>query len=319
MKTTLLPALFLLSACTTVPDEPTKSTELVPVAPSASPADPGHEGKVAQALMDLDKRVDRFAMLSAQPGAEAREERDLLGRSLMSQVVQFKADLLRIAKDPSNPVRRRIAVKALAFSQGTDATEPLVAALDAKGDAVLLVNAAYAIARLHDPATPTSKLLALLKDGDSDVRSNALLALWHVFDARREIGASVVDPLEQRDALTLVEPSLYDPANPLLRAHAAAALGALGDARAVDPLVNTLRDTHPLVRTQTAIALGKIGDAKAIPSLVQVIDSSPDGTPKTAVLLSIGALAEKQGRRVPETLGTSQRAWERWVKEEFAK
>ena len=36
-----------------------------------------------------------------------------------------------------------------------------------------------------------------------------------------------------------------------------AALGALGDPRGVDPLLNLLRDRHPVVRTHTALALGK--------------------------------------------------------------
>ena len=116
---------------------------------------------------------------------------------------------------------------------------------------------------------------------------------------------------------SLIETALFDAADPMIRANAAAAIGALGDPRGVDPLVNILRDDNPLVRTMTAIALGKLGDEKAIPSLVKVIDSTGPGTPRRAVLLALTTLLEKKGFNAPADLGDTQRAWEQYVAEVY--
>ena len=306
-----------LAGCVSEGPAPAPAAPLQPV--KVSGVDPEEaarrELRLAQALVQLDQRVDRFVMLSSQPGEDARAERNLLGPALAAHVAQFQPELIELVGDASNPERRRIAAKSLAFSDDPAAVTGLVNCLAVKGDVRLLTNATYALGRIHSPSTPTAPLLALLRDPDADVRSNSLMALWHVFDAKHEIGASPLDPVAQRDAMTLLETALFDPADPLVRAHAAAAVGALGDPRGVDPLLNMLRDEHPLVRTQTAIALGKLGDEKAIPALVKVIDNTPAGTPRRAVLLALTALLEKKGITVPTTLGDESRAWERFVRE----
>jgi HEAT repeat protein len=324
MKRTLLLLLLLLlglaaSACgTTSPDAAKKAagtpvSETIVAAQTRGAAE--HDAKLAQAMFEIDRNADRYASMAASSGAEAREKRDLLGRSLETQVALYKKELIVIAGDPSDITRRRVAVKALAFSRDADAVPVLAAALDAKEDAVLLTDATFALARIGSPSTPTEKLVSLLKDLDQDVRSNALLALSRVFDARRDIGASPLDPLQSREALGLIEACLFTPENPLVRANAAAALGALGDPRAVDGLVDLLRDTHPLVRTRTAMALGKLGDPKALMPLVKLIDASPAGTPRSAVLQSAASILEQMGRAPPSSLGEDQRSWERFAKE----
>jgi HEAT repeat protein len=90
-------------------------------------------------------------------------------------------------------------------------------------------------------------------------------------------------------------------------------MGALGDRRGVDPLLNLLRDTHPFVRTQTALALGKLQDRRAIDALVDVIDETPRGTVRDAVLLGISLLLEQLGHTVPESLPDDERAWRAFV------
>jgi HEAT repeat protein len=52
------------------------------------------------------------------------------------------------------------------------------------------------------------------------------------------------------------------------RAHAALALGLIGDRRAVGALSNALQDRDPVVRSRAAAALGRIGDASTFDSLV---------------------------------------------------
>ena len=52
-----------------------------------------------------------------------------------------------------------------------------------------------------------------------------------------------------------------------VRAAAAAALGKLGDTRAVGPLLDLLRDEDAQVRASAAGALGPLGDPRALPAL----------------------------------------------------
>lgn len=319
-RSAALAAVVLLAGCASQPPEPEDGKPSAAKDVSAKPADPAaaaqRELRVGRALMSIDQRVDQYVLLASQAGEEARSQRNLLGPALAAQVAEYKPELMAMAGDTSNWERRRVAVKALAFCDDPAAVKVLVGCLSETGDVRLLTNATYALGRIHSPATDTAPLLELLHHADPDVRSNALMALWHIFDARRAIGASPLDPVAQRQVMATLESVLFDPADPIIRAHAAAVIGALGDPRGVDPLLNLLRDEHPLVRTQTAIALDKLGDKKAIPALVGVMDTTPIGTPRRVVVLAVTSLFERQGIHPPEALGDESRAWERWILEQ---
>jgi HEAT repeat protein len=56
-----------------------------------------------------------------------------------------------------------------------------------------------------------------------------------------------------------------------VRKAAAAALGKIGDARAVEPLIATLKDKYFKLRQTAAWALGYIGDARAVEPLIAVL------------------------------------------------
>ncbi len=59
--------------------------------------------------------------------------------------------------------------------------------------------------------------------------------------------------------------------DPYVRNSAAEALGYLGDAIAVEPLIKTLGDNNESVRTAAIAALGTLGDARALPPLVAAL------------------------------------------------
>jgi len=46
----------------------------------------------------------------------------------------------------------------------------------------------------------------------------------------------------------------------------------LGDGRAVNPLIESLKDENPWVKFPTAIALGRIGDVSAVPALSESLN-----------------------------------------------
>jgi len=60
------------------------------------------------------------------------------------------------------------------------------------------------------------------------------------------------------------------------RYNAARQLGALGDPRAIEPLILSLIDPDEYVRWNAAIALGKIGDPRAIDPLVKALREAAD-------------------------------------------
>jgi len=76
----------------------------------------------------------------------------------------------------------------------------------------------------------------------------------------------------QRDVMGLVKALSYSK-NQEVQRQAAEALGQVGDARAVEPLVVTLQDPYSTVRLQVAAAesLGKIGDGRAVEPLVAAL------------------------------------------------
>lgn len=266
-----------------------------------------------RALVEMDRRVDEYVFLGTQTGEDVRERRALVESALEATAAQYLPSLLEAAADATDPSRRRTAAKALAFTRDPRAVPPLAKCLGAQGDARLLAGATFALARIASPETPIPPLLETAKDPDADVRSNALLALWHVFDARSDANAPPLDPATRAAALAAIEPALFDLGDPIIRGNAAAALGALGDARGVDSLINLLRDQHPFVRTHVALALGKLGDRRAVAPLVDVIDETPIGTPRSAVFLGISVLMERAGHTAPTNLAPEERSWRGWV------
>jgi HEAT repeat protein len=79
---------------------------------------------------------------------------------------------------------------------------------------------------------------------------------------------------------------------------AATALGALGDASAVEPLIDALVNAdgyfHAVVRAAAAASLGQLGDVRAVPALeVAVRDTIAE--PSTEAIRALGAIGDVRG------------------------
>ena len=312
--TAVLPALvtalaLLVTGCVT-------ETPVEPVSVDTEKrAEVSGEIELGRALQDLDRRIDKYVFWRSQPGEDAARER-YVERSAAVSIVRLHQDaLIRTAADRSEPARRRIAAKALGFATDPSAVRTLVDLLGERGDPRLLTNAAFALAELRSPSVPGRPLIDLLGLPDADVRNNALLALFHSMEARRSTGGEPLPPIERAEAVPLIEAALFDPDDHFVRGHAAACLGALGDPRSVDALINVLPDPNPFVRTRAALALGKIGDVKAVPALVAVIDETPRGTPRSAVTTALRVILERAGRQAPPGLEASERAWNAFLRQ----
>jgi HEAT repeat protein len=78
-----------------------------------------------------------------------------------------------------------------------------------------------------------------------------------------------------------------------VREKAAAALGQIGDRRALRPLIETLQDKNDWVRTQAVWALQKLGDERAVDPLVRhLAHKSKSARWAAGALAHLGALSE---------------------------
>ena len=152
------------------------------------------------------------------------------------------------------------------------AVEPLVAALKDSRSYVRSA-AACALGKIGDNRA-VEPLVAALKDNGSEVRSAAACALdslqWKAATADHRVAFAIAmkrcnDAVAEGEVAfePLIESIRSDASE--VRSDAIRALGKLGDARAVEPLISAFknsRDKHE--RCAAMRALGKLGDARAL-------------------------------------------------------
>ncbi|HEX8183858.1 MAG TPA: peptidylprolyl isomerase, partial [Blastocatellia bacterium] len=122
------------------------------------------------------------------------------------------------------------------------------------GEAKFVASMALtALLRIKQPST-VEAIAAQLRSPDADLRWQAANALARI-----------------REGITVATASLLpllDDGNPLVRAHAARALGVAKAAQAVDPLTKLLADKDVRVVANAINALGAIADPRAVDALV---------------------------------------------------
>jgi HEAT repeat protein len=204
-------------------------------------------GPLIAALKDENGYVRKAA-------AEALVEIDALAVEPLIAALKGEKGYVRIA-----------AAKALGEIGDSRAVEPLIFAVHK--DRYVREAATTAMGKIGDPRAVES-LIAVLKTGDMQVRKAAAEALDKIgwlpdegvngvvywiakkeWDRCVKIGAPSVEPLNN---------ALNDEDSDVRKASVAA-LGQIGDPRAVGPLIAALKDENWYVRKAAAIALDKIG------------------------------------------------------------
>ena len=195
---------------------------------------------------------------------------------------------------------------------GAPAVEPLIATLkDAIGDTRRSVAEALGQigVRLEDAALRTravEALVAALKDGSWYEREAVAKTLESLdwYPEKNEVGAIYwISSGEWEGCVEIGAPAI----EPLIAAlkdgtwlaieAAAEALGRIGDARAIEPLLGTLQDAGKSlsdgVRRATVDALGRIGDAHAVEPLVAALQDNDEQVRNAAnsALVQIGVPA----------------------------
>jgi len=106
---------------------------------------------------------------------------------------------------------------------------------------------------------------ALLNELLNELLSEDLMKVIHAANLIKKIPDS-----EKQQYLNVIVPKLKD-ANKNVRESAALALGYIGDARAVEPLIEALKDQNEYVRLGAALALRNIGDTRAVEPLMEAL------------------------------------------------
>ncbi len=264
------------------------------------------------------KALEEIGALTVEPLIATLQDntKNKYARELAAEVLEKLGDtraiepLIAALQDKEGDVRAA-AAKALEKFGDSRAIEPLIAALqDKEGD--VRAAAAKALAKIGDDRA-IEPLIAALRDTDSKVRESAMEALkridrdWYrskwakkqvpdfisaLRDKNKEVRETAAELLKE------IEPewSKGEPAKRQLpefiaalhhkawevREGAAQALGAIGDARAVEPLILSLGDEDWEVRKASAKALGEIGDARAVEPLIAALQDKESGVRESA-------------------------------------
>jgi len=173
------------------------------------------------------------------------------------------------------PVLRGNAACVLGWISDVRAAGP-VSALVKDADPYVRVCAATALGGIADPAA-LDGLIAALADEDEDTRMTAAMglgqkkneravdALLEAFDRVFPATAYALGETRSPRAVDWLIPRLEDPHTIVV----IQALGEIGEARAVSPLLTLLKDRQ--VRSAVAEALGKLGDPRAVGPLIECL------------------------------------------------
>jgi HEAT repeat protein len=162
-------------------------------------------------------------------------------------------------------------------------------------DAQVRSAAAGALEAIGSPAG-VNKLIEVMRD--------AQVTDWLAVFSLAALGETAFDPL----LAVLTDTQAKG------RAHAALALGFIGDQRAVGALLNALQDRDPVLRSRAAAALGRIGDASTFDNLVLALRD-----PKVHVRRdAMWALSELGDRRAVGLLIRALRDPSRFIRQQAA-
>jgi HEAT repeat protein len=180
--------------------------------------------------------------------------------------------LISALQDADNHVRRA-AARALRKIGNPDAMEPLVARLDDQ-DKWVRCAAIRALGGLA-PQRAVAPLVALLSDPDPDICTTAVDALAHVGDPAVDMLIAALDMDKSQSAR-----------------HIAEALGRIGHARGVIPLLELLQVKDVIVAEKAAKALGTIGDVRAVEPLLAALAGNMERLPQIAAIHALGKLGD---------------------------
>jgi len=167
--------------------------------------------------------------------------------------------LIKALKDEDKHVRRR-ATEALGNIGDAKAVEPFIEALKDEDEDVR--KRAIEFLGIIRDARAVEPLIEVMNDKDEDVQIKARVALVSIEEP-------ALEPLIQ---------SLLHNKSTMVRDNATWALGEIGGARAVEPLIEVMndKDEDKGVRQVAAAAVGDVGGAEVVEPLIEVMNDKDE-------------------------------------------
>ena len=309
----LVSSILAFAACGSTPEpapgapDPAAETPAGPSEPANLLADP----EMRKLYLDLDQYTQRWMSVQGQGNTEAAAA---LERTVIRPLVDKHLDeLLTRVGQPDNRPRQITAARSLGFGSNVARIGPALMQQVGMQDANLVTSVLVSLWLLESPDTPLGPLVDRLLSPDEDIRNNAAMALSAILRAKRQGERGPPSDEVKRVAGKLVYLVSDEDEDPFVRAHAASALGAIGDPAATDILVNLLADRASVVRIRAAEGLGQLGQAQALPPLIQALEVAETPTEKTVVAASMERIARVVGYPVSaEALGFDAANWREW-------
>lgn len=202
-----------------------------------------------------------------------------------------------------------------------DEVPALIIVLKEDKDEDIRKSAAYVLGEIGDKRA-VEPLIYTLKDKSkwdrgsvsaARVRASAAAALGKIGDKRaveplidavnndegvsrsaaRALGNLDVDDKRVVELVELLIKALSDK-DSNIRESAAAALGEIGDKRAVEPLIDALNDENLNMRRSTATALGEIGDKRAVEPLIDALKDEKEWWARISEVNALGKIGDER-------------------------
>ena len=206
---------------------------------------------------------------------------------LAKAAVPVLTEALRSAEDKD--VRRSAALALAKIGPAAKSSVPALTMALGDDNPKVREASARALDKIGvDEETTRAALLKRLKDSNAKVRKVAAAAiggeLGNIYTQVERLKAAYDWDAAARLAKIgkAAVPALVDTLNyqgrdsSFARGGAAEALGEIGDTRAVEPLIQALKDKDYDVRRHAAEALGEIGDTRAVGPLLQALKDKDD-------------------------------------------
>jgi HEAT repeat protein len=144
----------------------------------------------------------------------------------------------------------------------------------------------------------TRKAILKMGPGVVDDLLDALPGRYWI--VQRGIGSTL--PLFGEGGVTKLTHNLKSHPDPLVRRYCAQALGEMKSTGEMDlkPLINALKDKDWSVRNQAAHALGKVGDFRAIEPLIRTMKEDPDDDVRRNSVIALSKIAESHREKMEE-------------------
>lgn len=265
-----------------------------------------------EAIVAYRNPVGIPALLSA---AKSETERRLAEKAAVQILLHQPLDVLERMMEGSDPVLKRLAMKALGdlIEQGTQAPPRALAMLQARlkdPDVEMRRAAVYALARMPDERAARS-VMELFDDSDPQIRAQAVVAAGRVrdeaasriliqalSDESEDVVIAAIDGVARTKMAAALEPLrlLCGHGNQEIRRGAVRAyldaLGPDGAAQDLDFLTRLLYSRDPEVKKAVIEVVRKVHERRAIVALsALVID--PDREVKIAAVRALATTGEK--------------------------